>query len=331
MRSDASRARLIGLLAVGVAIVAFSLSSSIIKWSGSTGSVIAFWRMVGAVVTWWVVLAVERARVGRPFPTAATWRAVLVPALLFGANITVFFTAITRTSIAHAEFIGSLSPLLLLPAGALLFGEQPNWRALRWGAMSLGGVILVIFFEPSQGTATASGDLLMVLVVILWASYLLTSKRARASGVSTIDFMACLMPLGLLTAGPITLVIAGSDIFDLNVRGWFVVAVLILMTGMLAHGCIIFAQRFVPVATIGIMQSAQPALGVFWGFIILGEVVQAPQILGMGLVVIGLGLFTWSSQRTAPASTRSIARSDTSPTISLPPREDGQHANSVDE
>ena len=302
MSADAARARPIGLLAVVVAIVAFSLSSPIIKWSESTGSVIAFWRMIGAVVAWWMVLSVARVRTGRAFPTAATWRAVTVPALLFGANIAVFFTAITRTSIAHAEFIGSLSPLLLLPAGALFFGEHPNWRALRWGALSLGGVALVIFFEPEQGTASLGGDLLMILVVILWTSYLLTSKRARASGVNTIDFMACLMPLGLLTAGTIALIIAGSEIFDLSARGWLVVALLVVMTGMVAHGCIIFAQRFVPVATIGVMQSGQPALAVFWGFLILGEVVVLPQVVGMALVVTGLALFTWSGQRNVPAS-----------------------------
>jgi drug/metabolite transporter (DMT)-like permease len=142
----------------------------------------------------------------------------------------------------------------------------------------------------------------MVLVVILWTSYLLTSKRARASGVNTIDFMACLMPLGLLTAGPIALVIAGSEIFDLSTRGWLVVALLVVMTGMIAHGCIIFAQRFVPVATIGVMQSGQPALAVFWGFLILGEVVVLPQVVGMALVVTGLALFTWSGQRGVPAS-----------------------------
>jgi hypothetical protein len=193
-------------------------------------------------------------------------------------------------------------PAPATPCRRPFFGEHPNWRALRWGVLSLGGVALVIFFEPEQGTASLGGDLLMVLVVILWTSYLLTSKRARASGVNTIDFMACLMPLGLLTAGPIALIIAGSEIFDLSARGWLVVALLVVMTGMIAHGCIIFAQRFVPVATIGVMQSGQPALAVFWGFLILGEVVVLPQVVGMALVVTGLALFTWSGQRSVPAS-----------------------------
>ena len=39
--------------------------------------------------------------------------------------------------------------------GALLFGEHPNWRALRWGIVSIVGVALVLFF----------GSFLVILLV----------------------------------------------------------------------------------------------------------------------------------------------------------------------
>ena len=99
----------------------------------------------------------------------------------FGANIALLFTAITKTSIAHAEFISSLSPLLLLPAGALFFKERPDWTALRWGLLSIVGIVLVLFFGPANGTATVGGDLLMIVVLVVWVGYLLPSKRARAA------------------------------------------------------------------------------------------------------------------------------------------------------
>jgi drug/metabolite transporter (DMT)-like permease len=147
--------------------------------------------------------------------------------------------------------------------------------------------------------SSLSGDLLMIGVISLWTIYLLTSKRARAAGVNTLDFMACMMPIGVLTAGPIAAVIAGSDMFGLSAKGWLVVAILTLLTGMLSHGCIVFAQQHIPVATIGIMQTAQPALAVFFAFLILGEEVRLPQVLGMALVMTGLALFTLTSSRSA--------------------------------
>ena len=210
--------RALGLLAMTVAVVSFSTSSVLIKWSESTGSVIAFWRMIGAVIGWWTVIAFTRVRSGRPAPTASTWRLALAPGLAFGANIALFFTAITKTSIAHAEFITALTPLVMLPAGAFFFGERPNWNALRWGLISIVGVSLVLFFGPDQGASSLSGDLLMLGVITLWTTYLLTSKRARAAGINTLDFMACMMPIGVLTAGPIAAIIAGTDVFGLRPR-----------------------------------------------------------------------------------------------------------------
>jgi drug/metabolite transporter (DMT)-like permease len=296
--------RALGLIAMTIAVASFSTSSVLIKWSESTGSVIAFWRMIGAVIGWWTVVAFNRVRTGRPAPTASTWRMALAPGLAFGANIALFFTAINKTSIAHAEFIGALTPLLLLPAGAFLFAERPNWTALRWGLISVVGVSLVLFFGPEQGASSLSGDLLMLGVLSLWATYLLTSKRARTSGVGTLDFMACMMPIGLLTAGPIAAMIAGADVFGLSAKGWLVVVILTLLTGMLSHGCIVFAQQHIPVATIGVMQTAQPALAVFFAFVVLGEEVRPPQVLGMALVIAGLALFTLVSSRSATVPAR---------------------------
>ena len=301
--ADRLSGRALGLLAMTVAVVSFSTSSPLIKWSDSTGSVVAFWRMIGAVIGWWTVIAVARVRTGRPAPSATTWRLALAPGLAFGANIALFFTAINKTSIAHAEFITALTPLVMLPAGAFFFSERPNWSALRWGLISIVGVTLVLFFGPEQGTSSVSGDLLMIGVILLWTTYLLTSKQARAAGVGTLDFMACMMPIGVLTAGPIAAIIAGSDVFGLTAKGWLVVGILTLLTGMLSHGCIVFAQQHIPVATISIMQTAQPALAVFFAFLILGEEVRPPQILGMALVITGLALFTLASSRSATIPT----------------------------
>lgn len=291
--------RPLGLLAVLGAIVSFSISYALVKWAHTPGSVVAFWRMVGAAVLWWVVLSARRARSGIPFPTAATWKRVFLPALFFGTNIAILFTAVTKTSVAHSEFITSLSPLLLVPAGALLFRERPDWTAMRWGALSVVGIVIVLFFGPAKGAATLEGDLLMVVVLCAWVSYLLTSKRARAAGVDTFDFMACLMPLGLITTTPITVAIAGDEIWPLSGRGWFVVAVLSVLTGMVAHGLLAYAHRTVPIATVGVLQVGQPALSVMWAWLIIDEGISVAQVPGMALVILGLALFVVTGQRRA--------------------------------
>jgi drug/metabolite transporter (DMT)-like permease len=293
------RAMPVGIIAMVAAVLLFSCSSTLVKWSDTPGSVVAFWRMLISVVLWWVVIVGRRVRTGRPAPSARTWRQVLPAGLFFGLNITLFFTAIGRTSIAHAEFITALSPVVLVPLGALLFHERPDPRALPWGAVSLVGLAIVLFLGGSQGGATVGGDLLVVVVVMLWVGYLITGRRARAT-VDVVDFMATMMPLGVLTAAPVAVIIAGGDIWPLSLKGWLAAGLLGVMTGMLGHGLIAFSQREVPIATIGIIQVGQPALAVGWSFLILGEQIKLAQIPGMVLVIVGLAAFTLVSQRRPP-------------------------------
>ena len=300
----------IGYLAVVAAVLSFALSTPIVKWAGVTGVVIAFWRMWLSTAAWWVTLTAIRWRSHRAaaadpsspvtrvdFPNARTWKLVAPAGLCFGLNISLLFTAVTRTSIAHVEFIGSMTPLLVVPLGAKLFGERPNFSALRFGLISVVGVAMVLFLGPAQGAASIEGDLIMMVTLASWTTYLLLTKRARAAGVDTVTFMACMMPIGLIITVPLAIVIAGDEIFELTRRGWLTVALLTFLTGMVAHGCIAFAQQHLPIATITIMQTSQPGLAVLFAYIILGEEVRWLQIVGMVLVVVGITLFTRTAQR----------------------------------
>lgn len=278
------------------AVVSFALSTPIVKWAGEPGVVIAFWRMWFALALWWIVMLVMR----RPFPDLRTWKLVAPAGIFFGLNISTLFTAVTRTSIAHLEFITTLTPLVAVPASALIFKEKPNLRALRFGLISLVGVTLVLFFGPASGTATLGGDLLVVLVIGIWTTYLMFTKRARAQGVDTVTFMACMVPTGLITTVPMAVILSGDEIFEMAARGWWVALLLAVLTGMVAHGCIAFAQQHLPIQTITVMQVAQPALATLFAFMILGEAVRAPQVVGMALVIVGIALFTVASQRAMP-------------------------------
>ena len=208
----------------------------------------------------------------------------MLPAgLCFGLNITLFFTAIGRTSIAHAEFITALSPLLLVPLGAVLFHERPDRRALPWGlrVARRPGDRAVPRRQPGRrhrSAATSSWSSSSAT----WVGYLLTGRRARAT-VDVVDFMATMMPIGVLTAAPVALVLAGDDIWPLSAQGLDRRrACSSVLTGMIGHGLIAFAQREVDVGTIGIIQVAQPALAVCWSFLILGEAIRPAQMPGHG-------------------------------------------------
>lgn len=276
--------RSLGFVALIAAILAFSFGSTLVKLAHTAAITIAFWRMLVCTIVWVVIMRVADKR----WLTWADLRAGAVPGVLFGLNITVFFIGVTHTSVAHAEFIGSMTPLVLVPAGALLFGEHLRVAALGWGLLSLAGLFLVLAFGPTNGQATWKGDLLIVAGTALWASYLLSTRRFRMGRTVSV-VMASLTPSATMCI--VVLVIASGNVPTLgefSARSWVVIGLLAVLTGTMAHGSMVFAQHFVPIGTISLMQVAQPALAVVWSVVLLDGTVEAVQVAGMALVIAGL-------------------------------------------
>ncbi len=294
------------MIAVIASVMCFAISFSIIKWPGISGSVIAWWRLIGAGVLWWLLLVGRRIRDNTPLPASSTWLQVTPAALFFGLNISLLFLGVTRTSVAHSEFIASMGLLILIPAGIVFFGEQPNWKALRWGVLSVAGLVIVLTNSPTGGVATVEGDVIVVGAVLAFAAYQLLSKRARTSGVQPGEFMTIVMTVALVTATPVAVLTAGDEIWPLSAKAWAAVALLSVLTGVIGHGLLYFAQRSVPISTISIIQAGQPSQSAIWAWLLLGEAIAPAQVPGMIMVTTGLVLVVWFSQRPNPAS-RSMA------------------------
>jgi drug/metabolite transporter (DMT)-like permease len=280
----------LGIFAMCGAVLCFSLSSTIVRKAGLPGPTLAFWRMVVTSAFWWVILWVTEHRV----PSWDELKRAIIPGAVFGLNITCFFSGVTRTSIANAEFIGALTPLIVVPAGAVFFHEKINLRSLSFGFVSLLGLVLVLFNGPAKGEASWGGNVYIVMAMGLWATYLMTSRRLRST-MSVQAIMAAMMPIAAIAILPIVLV--DGEIANVHGTQWLYIVGLAVLTGTVAHGFIVFAQHSVPIGTIGIIQVAQPAIAVGWAFLLLGQDLEAIQLVGMALVIAGLLAVVISSRR----------------------------------
>ncbi len=296
MRGVAARRspRTSGLVALAAAVLCFSLGSTIVKRAGIPGPTMAFWRMVLTSVLWVVVLRVAERRT----LTLADLRRAFVPGVLFGLNIVLFFTGVTMTSVANAEFTGALTPIILVPVGALLFGERVDLRALWFGLISLVGLVIVLFNAPATGVATWGGNFVVVGAMVSWAAYLATSRRLRATNMSVALIMASMMPIAALTELPIA--VARGELWDVTWRSVPYIVLLAVLTGTGAHGFMVYAQHTVPIGTISMLQVAQPALAVVWAYLLLGQTIRPVQLVGMALVLAGLVAVIGMTRR-APA------------------------------
>jgi drug/metabolite transporter (DMT)-like permease len=273
---------------VGV-VIAFSLSSTLVKRAHSPGVLVAFWRMTTVSVVWNLYLWSTGRRV-----TMRQVRQALVPGVFFGLNLAIFFAGATKNSVANAALIGSLSPFLIVPLGARLFREYINPRALAFALVAFGGVGLVLFSAPPAGDASLQGNVFGVLAMFLWTAYVVSTRHFRQD-MDVATFMSTISPIAAVAVLP--LAIANGDVFGMSGTGWTYMLVLTFLTGVAAHGLMVFAQKTIPIGTIGIVGVVQPALAVVWSFLLLGETVRRWQIMGIAIVLSGLLAFIVMNQR----------------------------------
>jgi drug/metabolite transporter (DMT)-like permease len=279
----------LGVLAVVALVVAFSLSSTLVKRGESPGVLVAFWRMVTVSLVWNAVLWTTGRRV-----TLRDVRQVVVPGIFFGLNLAVFFAGATHNSVANAALIGSLAPFLIVPMGAWLFDEYIDAKALVFAVLAFGGVALVLFSAPANGDASLPGNVFGLVAMLLLVGYVVATKRFRHD-MDVTTFMATICPIAAVAVLPLAVV--HGDVTGLSATGWTFMLILTFTSGVAAQGLNVFAQKTIQIGTIGIAQTAQPALAVVWSFLLLGEVVNGRQVAGIAVVVLGLLGFVVLHQR----------------------------------
>ena len=288
-RPRALSARTLGALAVVGVVIAFSLSSTLVKRAETPGVLVAFWRMAIVSVVWNVYLRSTGRRV-----TLRHVRQAFVPGVFFGLNLATFFAGATHNSVANAALIGSLSPFLIVPIGALLFKERFASRALLFALVAFGGAAMVLLNAPPNGDASIRGNVFGVLAMLLWTGYVVSTRHFRRD-MDVATFMSTVSPIAAVAVLP--LAIANGGVFGMSSTGWTYMLILTFLTGVAAHGMLVYAQKTIQIGTIGIAQVVQPALAVVWSFLLLGERLRHWQIIGIATVMIGLLAFLVLNQR----------------------------------
>jgi drug/metabolite transporter (DMT)-like permease len=131
---------------------------------------------------------------------------------------------------------------------------------------------------------------------VMWSGYLLTSRALR-TGRSVAAVMASITPIAGAVILPLMLIVFPGTITAVTWRSVIFIALLGLVTGTAAHGLMVFAQKYVPVGVISMLQVSQPALAVLWSVLFLGSTVSAIQLVGGALVIAGLVAVTLQTQR----------------------------------
>jgi len=252
-----------------------------------------------AFVRWLVTLAVvlpfawreilrERASI------MANWRVLL----LLGVMSTtlqnmVFYWGIKLSTATNAALLNSTVPIWILILSALLFKRRTSHGEWAGVAVSLSGVLLIMFGGSpvaGGGFAINPGDLLLAAGLVNWSLYSVLVPR-RPVHLSSWAFITIISVIGVVVALPVLPIewaFGVEYVFNgTAIAGILYMALLGTVIGTATYNYAI--DRLGP-AKAGFGVHLVPVWGMVLAFLLLGERPTLLALAGFALVLAGIGL-----------------------------------------
>jgi len=255
------------LLAVSSVQVGGALAKTLFDDLGPGGTV--FLRVVFAAVA---LAAVWRPRV-RSLSRRDLGLVVLFGVSLAGMN-GFFYLALDRLPLGVAvtlEFVG--------PLGVAVAGSR---RALDVVWVVLAGAGIVLLAGPAGGGIDALGAFFAVLAGAFWAAYILLSARVGQAFEGGAGLALAMLVASALLIAP-GVADAGEELLDPELLA--LGAAVAMLASAIPYSLELEALRRLPNRVFGVLMSLEPAVAAAAGFVVLGEVLDARELVAIALVV----------------------------------------------
>jgi inner membrane transporter RhtA len=260
------RAIAVGMVVVAAVSPQFGAALAVTLFAELGASGAAFLRLAFAAV---ILLAIWRPRLSGDLRLAAAFGVSL------GLMNWSFYQAIDRIPLGVAVTIEFAGPLLVAVVGS----RRP--LDVVWVVLAGAGIVLLV--GPGGGPMDPAGVAFALAAAVCWAAYIYLSKRTGAS-FSGGGGLAIAMAVGALVVLPAGLVEARGALAEPGLLG--AALVVAVLSSVLPYSLDLEALRRLPEAVFGVLMSLDPAVAAVIGFVVLGQVLGARDVVAIGMVVV---------------------------------------------
>jgi len=246
---------------------------------------------LGALILWGV------RRPWRRLGGRAGWAWLWGYGLTLGLMNLCFYMALRTIPLGIAVSLEFVGPLAIAVAGS-----RRVWDFL-WVGLVLAGLALLLPWQPQAHPLDPVGTLYALGAAAGWAAYIHLGRRAGA--IFGTDTVALGSAIGALVAVPVGLASAGEAMLSLSVLP-YALGVAILSSAV-PYSLEMYALTRLPARTVGVLVSAEPALGALLGLALLGEHLSALQWLAI-TAIIAASVGTVLGARNAPVEMAPMAK-----------------------
>jgi drug/metabolite transporter (DMT)-like permease len=253
-------------------ILLFALNDVMGKWLVSTYSVgqVLLLRSVAALV----VLLVLMRRGGFAFALPARPVLYATRVVLSTLEVACFYWAVMFLPLADVMTYYMAGPIYVAAMAAIWLGERTD--RLQMSVVLVGFLGVLIALQPSGATLTLPA-LIALSGSVFFAFLMIATRKLRdASDTSLVLGSTVGALLFGLVASPFAWVQPSAlDFASLSLLG---------VVAMAAHFCVNRSLKLAPASVVAPYQYTSLVWGVVFGYLVFGDVVQAPTIIGAAII-----------------------------------------------
>jgi drug/metabolite transporter (DMT)-like permease len=201
-------------------------------------------------------------------------------------HFALWITSLSYTSIASSVILVTSHPAFVAVLSYFLWGERLTKRAVGGIAVALLGVALINYGGFAFGARAILGDLLALVAAFAMGAYLIIGKQLRAR-IDILPYLTIIYS-GAAAMLLIAMVSAGHSFSGYSVTTYLMMALLAIVPQLIGHSSLNLAARLVPVTVVSVAILGEPVGATLLGYLILGEVPEASEIIGGLLILAGI-------------------------------------------
>jgi len=316
----------LGLVVAVIAAATFGLSGALAKpllesgWSPAAAVTARV--LIGGIVLAPVAVVSLRGRWSLLW--RARWRVCAMAVIGVAGTQLVYFAAIERIPVGTAVLIEYMAPLLLVGWAWARSGRTPKSVVLIGSLVALGGLVLVV--SPGGAASFDAVGLLLALAAMVGCAIYYLVAAHPSDGLPAVALAGFGLLLGGVLLGlvglsglvPFTTSTAEVPMFGALVPWWLPLTIIGVVATAIAYSTSIAASEMLGSRLASFVGLLEVVAATFYAWLLLGERLTVPQLLGGVLILIGIG-FVRSEKTDAVIEPASVTPSDELDPSARPP------------
>lgn len=220
---------------------------------------------------------------------ARDWvKLVLLGAGLQVGNQIVYVNALDHTSIAHASFIYSAVPVIILLLAAMRGQERVTAGKVLGMSICIAGAVWLASDQSGSGNPTPQGDAVLSIGGLMFAGFTVFGKEMRDRYGAVVLNSLAYVSGGILLQPVIWIVYSDVQFSSIPSNAWMAVTYMAIFPSVLGYLIFYWALGHVPASKIAGVQYLQPLTATSLGWLILGESVTITLALAGAVILTGV-------------------------------------------